>query len=115
METKNAIIKSTSLSIEDHGVLSAWLHLDYGGSGQGFGGYMLAPLELKRAEATLNFAGIFIARTLQIVGVGKWENLAGKTIRVRIEGGLAREIGHFINDEWFNPREVFERMEATGA
>ena len=41
METKNAVIESVRLTTDDHGCLSAWLMLDYGGSGQGFGGYAL--------------------------------------------------------------------------
>ena len=40
-EIKNAIITGTYLGIEDHGILTFWLYLDYGGSGQGFGGYQL--------------------------------------------------------------------------
>ena len=33
----NAKITSTHLGQEDHGIFTAWLQLDYGGSGQGFG------------------------------------------------------------------------------
>lgn len=41
IETKNAVIESARISSDDYGLLSAWLVLDYGGSGQGFGGYAL--------------------------------------------------------------------------
>lgn len=39
IETKNAIIESVSIGTER--CLSAWLHLDYGGRAQGFGGFVL--------------------------------------------------------------------------
>ena len=35
---KNAVIKTASITSDDHGLLSAWLILDYGDSGQSFGG-----------------------------------------------------------------------------
>lgn len=38
---KNAVIKSAVIDSDDMGLLTVWLHLDYGGSGQGFGGYAL--------------------------------------------------------------------------
>lgn len=40
-ELKNAIIKDVRVMIEDHGLLSCYVTLDYGGSCQGFGGYEL--------------------------------------------------------------------------
>lgn len=40
-EIKNAIIKSARITIDEHEILSAWLDLDFGGSGQSFGGYAL--------------------------------------------------------------------------
>lgn len=93
-ETKNAVIKS--VKIENERGLSAWLHLDYGGSGQGFGGYMLLGGER-------NYCGIFIARCLDIGGVDEWSKLVGKTIRVRVYDGLIKSIGHIIKDDWFTP------------
>ena len=42
-EICNAVIKATNLGVQytDHGVLSFWLFLDYGGAGQGYGGIIL--------------------------------------------------------------------------
>lgn len=40
-EIKNAIIESVVLEKGDRGVLQCWFHLNYGGAGQGFGGYSL--------------------------------------------------------------------------
>ena len=40
-EKQNAIIEATALGPEGHGIFSAYLTLNYGGSGQAFGGYAL--------------------------------------------------------------------------
>lgn len=41
MTIKNAIINNAKIHFENGGILTVWLGLDYGGSGQGFGGYSL--------------------------------------------------------------------------
>jgi len=107
--TRNAIIKNASLGIEDHGFLSSWLSLDYGGSGQGFGGYVLSSCG-KNSENLGDYCGLFIKRVLQIAGVNKWDELKGKTIRVKCDYEHIEAIGHIINDDWFNPSEEFEKI-----
>ena len=104
----NAVIESTSITNDNHGCLSAWIYLDYGGSCQGFGGYSLyAPYKLDKIQEQQNFAGHFIWRVMEIAEVSDWKDLPRKTIRVRIEGGLIKAIGHIIKDVWYNVEEEF--------
>ena len=103
IEEKNAIIKSVSLNSDDHGLLSAWLHLDYGGSGQGFGGYCLYLPKSYTHHELKSFAGHFIWRCMEIAGVTEWSKLVGKTIRVRAAHSGIEAIGHIVKNDWFNP------------
>lgn len=111
MEIKNAIIESAVIDTGDRGLLTAWLFLDYGGSGQGFGGYSLyLPKDYKHHTNKGDFAGHFIFRCMQIAGVEKWSDLKGKTIRVKATNGGVEAIGHIVKDDWFNPSEDFAKM-----
>lgn len=113
IETKNAVITSATITNDDHGLLSAWLHLDYSSTGQGFGGYALyLPRDFSHSEHSKqrNYAGHFIWRCMEIAGVSEWSKLAGKTIRVRCEHSKVHAIGHIVKDDWFNPTEDFEAM-----
>jgi hypothetical protein len=107
-EIKNAIIKKVSLGTEDHGSLTAWLHLDYGGVEQGFGGYSLYLPKTVTYHRLLSGAGHFITRCLEVAGVHKWNDLVGKAIRVKATAGGVDAIGHIINDDWFCPSEDFK-------
>lgn len=97
MEIKNAKIGSTFLGIEDHGIFTAMITVDYGGSSQGFGQHNL----------TYKDYGIkYLRKILETVGVDSWEELVGKHIRVKKEGGYNSKIcsiGNIIEDKWFEP------------
>ena len=99
-EIKNAVIKTTKITNDEHGLLSAWLGLDYGGQAQGFGGYCL--YNPSHSEEN-SYAGHFIWRVLEVVGVSEWSQLVGKTIRVRASHAKVEAIGHIVKDEWFEP------------
>ena len=116
METKNAKIKSTMLGIEDHGIMSFMLHLDYGGSGQGAGGYCL-DTPIHQGETFIKRVGTaggmsLIIEIMKVVGVEKWEDLPGKVIRVKAEQSKVHAIGHFMDDEWLDFPRFFEDFKA---
>lgn len=113
-ETKNAVIESATITNDDYGLLSAWLHLDYGGSGQGFGGFSLyLPKNFTHSNNQKNYAGHFIWRVMEVAGVSEWGQLRGRTIRVRAEHSRVHAIGHIVKDDWFDPSADFAAMEAA--
>ena len=108
----NAVITSAEISNDDHGLLSSWLMLDYGGSGQGFGGYALyLPKDFSHHKKDASYAGHFIWRVMEIADVSKWSQLKGKTIRVQLDsdglGGKIEAIGHIVKNNFFNPSKEF--------
>lgn len=111
MEIRNAIIESVSINNGDRGLLTAMLHLDYGGVHQGFGGHVLyLPKDYTHATIKGDFAGHFIFRCMQIGGVSSWEDLKGKTIRVKSNMARVHSIGHIIKEDWFCPEDDFKAM-----
>lgn len=109
IEIRNAIIERAQLTTAERGLLTAWLMLDYGGTGQGFGGYALyLPRSFAHHRPQDGHAGHFIYRCLQIAGVDDWSKLAGRTIRARADGGMVHAIGHIVNDDWFDPATDFK-------
>lgn len=111
MEFKNAVIDSAIIDTGDRGLLTAWLHLDYGGSGQGFGGFILyLPKDFRHHTIKGDHAGHFIFRCMQIAGVESWDKMKGKTIRVKCNHSKIEAIGHIVKEDWFCPSEDFEKM-----
>lgn len=91
---KNAKITGTELGGTERGP-SFWVYVDYGGAGQGFGGYALGGA----------FTHYVITGILSALDVESWEQLKGKPVRVNVEGGTIKSIGHFLEDKWFTPSE----------
>ena len=109
--TKNARITAATISNEDHGILSVWITLDYGGSGQGFGGFCLHsnPKRVPLKEQG-GYAGHFIWRCMDIAGVNRWQDMVGKTIRARGNRAQVEAIGHILEDDWFEPAKDFAEV-----
>jgi len=108
IEIKNAIIESAEITDSDRGFLDCWLQLDYGGTGQGFGGYALYLPKSFKHHKLESVAGHFIWRVMEIAGVSKWKDLKGKTIRVKAEHNKVHAIGHIVKDDWFCPSDDFK-------
>lgn len=101
METllnRNAVIKSTSLGFEDHGIMSASITVEFNDGMISFGGYALG------GAATDSF----VQGVLKAVGVETWEALVGKHVRCQFDGGGfgARmiAIGDIIKPNFFNAK-----------
>ncbi len=119
MHEQNAIIKSAKITAEDHGMLTVWLELDYGGCFQGFGGYNLHSISGDFKQCRANVCGHFVWRVMEVAGVYDWSDVAGKCVRVRREddnfSAKVLAIGHIIKDDWFNPKKDFSEIEMKGA
>lgn len=110
METKNAVIESTMLGIEDHGILTCFLYLNYGGSSQGFGGYSFDEYDKgKDKRVGVAWGMEFIRNVLETLEVESWEDLTGERCRVVSDSGKVYRIGHFLKDQWFDPDKDLSR------
>ena len=87
-DIRNARISETFLGIEDHGMFMLAMTLDYGGTGQGYQVTFGNSSELQDA----------IKAVLKVAGVKSWEELIGRYVRVRIEGGLVQNLMPLLGD-----------------
>lgn len=85
MHEQIARITSTFLGVEDHGIFTATIQVDYGGSAQGIGQY-----DLRGAGGST-----WLMKFLAACGGGTWESLVGRTILVLKEhdGWNSRVVG----------------------
>ena len=104
----NAIIDDVKLRIDDHGLLTFDVYVMHECGHQAFGGYCLLNTAQKSFDRhSGDYTGWFIKRVFEVTDVYDFDALIGKTIRIRIEDGLIRAIGHIIKDDWFCPRDDF--------
>lgn len=110
MDIQNARIGSADINFDRGFILSAWLHLEFEGCGQGFGGYVLGG----KPDTTCacndhpnqpNLAADFIGHCMAIADVEQWSKMAGKIIRVKRADkyGKILAIGHAVKDLWYEP------------
>ena len=115
-------IERTMLGFEDHGIPTFFLHFDFGGASQGFGGYAWGEYNKKEEQMEGTAAGAdLILNILKACGVDTWEKIKGKTMYAlydkegwgqMINGIKAlpfEEGGTFLIKEWQNkwfPKEV---------
>ncbi len=113
---QNAVIRSTMLGVEDHGIFTFNLDLDYGGSCQGFGGWTLDAPKKVAGEFVGRFGTAegmqLIAAVLKAVGVESWEKLPGTHVRADASLDGVRGIGHILKDTWIYPEKFFASAEA---
>ena len=112
-EIKNARIGRTFLGMEDHGIFTFTLHLDYDGSGQGFGQHTLDE-PIKKDGKFLGRVGTAVGmdsimKVLETLGVESWEKLPGTYLRADSDFGCVYRIGHITKDNWFDLKEHFKK------
>jgi hypothetical protein len=115
-EIKNARIAATTLGREDHGIMTAWLHLEGYGWGISFGGYAMDQYDKAAKKRVGSAYGIaFLIGVLDAVGVDSWEKVKGQHVRVELEGwgGKALRIGHITKDTWFDPKALADSMRSA--
>lgn len=106
MEIKNAVIKSVRFCKERGFTL--WIDLDYGGSGQGFGGWLLySQAGWEKNGGNANVCGHYLARVFDVCGVSDLAKVVGKSVRVKATNCKVHAIGHIIKDDWFDPEIEF--------
>ena len=112
-EIRNATVAKVFIGFQDHGFLTIMLHLDYGSSGQGFGGYVLGT---HGKQTTVPHCGEWIRCLLELFEVDDFADIKGKSCRAAIDGdgfGKVLRIGHFLKDKWFDPEEINARLKET--
>lgn len=109
---ENGIIRSTFLGVEDHGIMTFNIDIEFEGAGQGFGGYALDGADPKDKNSRVGSpaAATSIRNILETLEVKCWEDLPGTTLRVfRDNEGYIREIGHIFKDKKFNIKKHFKK------
>lgn len=73
-------ITTCELLIEDHGILTLSMTFDFGGSGQGIGGYALDTFDRDRDRRVGTAGGLdFVLRTLNLFKVDRLRAIVGRT------------------------------------
>lgn len=80
------------LGYEDHGFLTIMLTLNYGGSGQGAGGYALGIRGKGDSDDAAQTLRYQVQGILDACGVDEWNKVAGRTIMALADHGKVHAI-----------------------
>lgn len=112
MDILNVKITNTSITMEDHGVLTFDITVEGDGIIVNIGGYRIGTGYLGAKEFSAKSGGGLVAmmNIMNVVGVSTWEDLKGKYCRIKTDGwgSPVRIIGNLIEDRWFDMKEFFE-------
>lgn len=113
---ENALIKSVSITMADHGCVTFWINVEGYGWGCGIGGYCIGHGYLGAKEDFFDGSGLGIeamARIMDTVGVDKWEDMNGKYCRVESDGWGSKitKIGNIVQDKWFDIDAFFKEKQ----
>jgi len=90
VERRIAKVEKAFLGWEDHGILTVWLEVGYGGSGQGVGMRTLdEPFEeggKHKGRRGTAYGMQFVERVMIACGVREWSKVEGRTIYVLTDG-----------------------------
>jgi len=104
--THNALIKSTQLGIM-RGHFTFFLHMEFEGSGQGYGGIPLDIFSTKQSHRVgLGFGIDLLRGILKTVGVRYWEDLPNTYCRVVRTNSAILSIGHIVENKWFDHKHL---------
>lgn len=85
-------ITSTQLGFEDHGIMTCFLMFDFGGTGQGFGGYGLDDYDKAEEKRIGVAAGMdMVMGIINACGISNWEEIEGKTMYALYEDDKRRQ------------------------
>ena len=100
MNNREEIGRVSRLTIEreDHGILTCNIAIDFGGSGQGYGGYSLdGPAPDRKGRAPTLFAGAVLLHLVDFFG-GDLDKAKGTPVVVYREGGMIQRIARLACD-----------------
>ena len=99
----NGEIVDTFLGVEDHGILTSYVFVQFGGSHQGYGGYGLDN----------RYCAAWIKGVCRAVGVDNWKDLKGKYVRIQREDGRIICIGHIVEERWYSHQDTIRETDPT--
>lgn len=101
MKIVNAQIISTALGpgASDYRGFCFWVYVKFELAEQGFGGFLSKDLK------------IHLSKLLSTVGVGTWEQLPGKFLRIEHDNSRIYRVGNIIENEWYSPEETEKEIQ----